>query len=127
MTAYTVDTDPRRRMLHIVMRGYWDQKTFDTFAADYEAALHRMKTSGGLAIALVDGREFAVQAREISTQFGELIARNMALLARHTATVVPAHLNKLQAERAGGELAARYFTDMEEAQAWLAEMSVKAA
>lgn len=125
MTHYTVETDTRRRMLHIVMRGYWNQQTFDSFAAEYEAALHRMKAVGGLDIALVDGREFAVQAKEISEQFGALIAANMPLLAKHTATVVPAHLNKLQAERAGGDLAARYFIDMDQATAWLAEVGTE--
>lgn len=120
MTAYSIDTDAGRRSLHIVMNGYWDQPTFDAFARDYEQAVRGMHATGGLEKALVDGREFAVQAKDISAQFGALIARNLPYLARHTATVVPAHLNKLQAERAGGELAARYFTDMDEALAWLA-------
>ena len=127
MDAYSVTTDMRRRLLHIVMRGYWSQATFDTFATDYVAALNKMKASGGLDICLVDGREFAVQAKEISEQFGALIARCMPLLAKRTATVVPAHLNKLQAERAGGELAAQYFTDMDEARAWLFGPGVRAA
>jgi len=127
MEAYSVTTDDRRRLLHIVMRGYWDQRTFDQFSAQYTAALHHMKKTGGLEIALVDGREFAVQAKDISEQFGALIARCMPLLAKRTATVVPAHLNKLQAERAGGELDARYFTDMVEAEAWLFTPAIKAA
>lgn len=127
MDAYSVTTDTGRRMLHIVMRGYWNQVTFDAFSGEYVAALNKMKALGGLEIALVDGREFAVQAREISEQFGALIARCMPLLAKRTATVVPAHLNKLQAERAGGEMAARYFTSMDEAQAWLFDTDAKAA
>lgn len=119
MTAYSVETNAGRRSLHIIMRGYWNQATFDAFAREYEQAVQSMHKTGGLEIALVDGREFSVQAKEISEQFGALIARNMPYLAKRTASVVPAHLNKLQAERAGGELAARYFTDMDEAQAWL--------
>jgi hypothetical protein len=119
MAAYSIQTDAGHRSLHIVMRGYWDQPTFDVFSREYEQAVRSMHTSGGLAKALVDGREFAVQAKEISEQFGALIARNLPFLAKHTATVVPAHLNKLQAERAGGELAAHYFTDIDEACAWL--------
>ena len=113
------ETHAARRALHIVMRGYWDQPTFEAFAKDYERAVRGMHATGGLRIALVDGREFAVQAKEISEQFGALINRNLPYLAEKTATVVPAQLNKLQAERAGGDLAARYFTDMAEAQAWL--------
>jgi len=121
MTSYSVETDAPRRHLHIVMSGYCDQPTFDAFAKEYEQAVQRMHRSGGLKTALVIGLEFSVQAKDISEQFGALIARNLPFLAKRTATVVPAHLNKLQAERAGGELAARYFTDMDAAKAWLAE------
>lgn len=119
MSAYSIETNAGRHSLHIVMRGYWDQPTFDAFAREYERAIRAAHAAGGLKIALVDGRDFAVQAKEISEQFGALINRNMPYLAERTATVVPAQLNKLQAERAGGDLAARYFTDMAEAQAWL--------
>jgi hypothetical protein len=114
--SYSFDLDVHRRVMHIVLRGYWDQATFDAF---YEQALHKMKAAGGLEFALVDGREFAVQAKDISEQFGGLVNRFKHLLARRTASVVPAQLNKLQAERAGGDMAARYFTDMDEARAWL--------
>lgn len=119
MEPYSVSADPARGFLHIVMRGYWDQAIFDQFAHHYEDALARFAATGGIDRALVDGRDFAVQDKHISEQFGALIARNKDRLARRTATVVPAHLDKLQAERAGGDLAARYFIGMDEAQAWL--------
>jgi hypothetical protein len=119
-SPYSIETDARTHSLHIVMRGYWDQTIFDSFAQDYERTMRRMHALGGLRTALVDGREFSVQAKAISEQFGTLIARNKPYLAKRTASVVATRLNKLQAERAGGELAARYFTDMDEAQAWLA-------
>ena len=121
MTAYSIETDQQKRLISIVMRGYWDQPTFDLFAAEYERAMIGMYCSGGLTYALVDGREFAVQARTISEQFAAVIARCKPYHARRTASVVPAHLNKLQAERAGngGELIAHYFTDMDAAKAWL--------
>ena len=119
MSPYTIETDEGRRLLHIIMRGYWDQPTFNAFAHEYEKALMHMHRTGGLELALVDGREFAVQARDISEQFRALIVRHKPWIAKRTATVIPAHLNKLQAERAGSEIAACYFIDMEEARAWL--------
>ncbi|MBT2186254.1 hypothetical protein [Sphingobium nicotianae] len=127
MNDYSITTDTRRGLLHIEMRGYWTQQIFDQFAAEYLDALKRMKSAGGLQLALVDGREFSIQAKEISEQFGALIASCKPLHARRTATVVPSHLNKLQAERAGGDLAARYFIDMTEARAWLFGAEAKAA
>jgi hypothetical protein len=119
MPPFTVETDVEGRALSIVMRGYWDQATFDAFALVFEKALIHMHRTGGLATALVDGREFAVQAKAIGEQFHDLINRNRPWLARRTASVVAAQLNKLQAERSGQGLDARYFTDMDEAQAWL--------
>ncbi|OJY69645.1 MAG: hypothetical protein BGP16_07755 [Sphingobium sp. 66-54] len=119
MTPYSIDTDPARRLLTIVMRGYWDQPTFERFAAEYSRKIRQMHASGTLDNALIDGREFAVQARTISDQFRDLIAAHTHYMAKRTATVVPAHLNKLQAERAGEAIDARYFTDMAEAEAWL--------
>lgn len=127
MTAFVVETDLGRRMMHLVMRGYWDQPTFDAFAGEFEKALARLKAVGGLDLSLVDGREFAVQSKTISEQFADLIAGHMPNLARRTASVVPAQLNRLQAERTGGDLAARYFTDMDEALAWLFETDSRAA
>jgi len=119
MSAYSVQIDSSRRLLNIVMRGYWNQPTFDQFAAEYNQAMRTMHMTGGLNFALVDGREFAVQAKEISEQFRDLIARNKPYHAKRTATVVPTHLNKLQAERAGDKLEACYFIDMDQATAWL--------
>lgn len=119
MSAYSIETDAPRRMLSIVMRGYWDQPTFDRFAVEYSDTMLKMHSSGGLALALIDGREFAVQCKEISEQFRDVIARNQPYHAKRTATVVPAQLNKLQAERTGETLVACYFIDMVEAKAWL--------
>jgi hypothetical protein len=119
MSAYSIQKDAGQRLLNIVMRGYWDQSTFDQFAAEYSQSMRAMHMTGGLKFALVDGREFAVQSKEISEQFRDLIARNAPYHAERTATVVPTHLNKLQAERAGDKLEACYFIDMDKATAWL--------
>ncbi|HWJ71044.1 MAG TPA: hypothetical protein VNS79_13470 [Sphingobium sp.] len=119
MPAYRIDADPARGLLTIVMHGYWDQPTFDRFAAEYGRTLRQMHASGKLDHALVDGRAFAVQARSISDQFRDLIARHSPWMARRTATVVPAQLNKLQAERTGEAIEAHYFTDKDAARAWL--------
>jgi hypothetical protein len=127
MAPYSIVADVRRHYLHIVLSGYWDQLTFDAFAREYTAALDRLEATGGLRRGLVDGRDFAVQGRAISDQFGELVVKNRHRLAQRTANLVPSHLNKLQAERAGGNMIARYFTDEAEAKAWLAEPDAKAA
>lgn len=119
MKPYSIETDPARRLMTLIMRGYWEQPTFDEFSAEYSQKIRAMHACGKLDFAMIDGREFAVQARQISDQFRDLIAAHSPYMARRTATVVPTQLNKLQAERTGEAIDACYFTDMDEAKAWL--------
>lgn len=126
MNDFTIEADARQKLLHIVMRGYWTQPIFDEFAKDYSRAIRRIHATG-LDHCLVDGRGFAVQSRDISDQFGALIASNAPYFAKRTASVISTQLSKMQAERAGESLDARYFTDMDLARAWLFEAEAKAA
>jgi len=119
MDAYLVAVDRARCLITLTMRGFWDDATFDRFAAAYVKALGELREADGCTYALVDGREFAVQSTEIALRFQELITAMAPISAKRTATIVPAQLNKMQAERTGGALDARMFTDMEEAKAWL--------
>lgn len=119
MEAYEVAVDLPRGRLELVLRGFWDEATFDKFAGEYAIALGMLRKHGGCKTCLVDGQDFAVQTTEISLRFKELIDDMAPLCALRTATVVPAQLNRLQAERAGESIPARIFTDRKEAEAWL--------
>jgi hypothetical protein len=119
MDAYLVTVDKARCLITLTMRGFWDEATFDRFAAAYVKALGELRDADGCTHALVDGREFAVQSTEIAQRFQELITAMAPISAKRTATVVPAQLNKMQAERTGGALQVRMFSDMAEAGAWL--------
>jgi hypothetical protein len=127
MHDYEVAVDLPRRFLRLTLRGFWDRATFDAFAAEFEEALRRFQRHGGCAYALIDGREFAVQALDISERFGQLIAAMAPIAARRSASIVPASLNRLQAERAGDSIHARTFTDLAEGEAWLFSHPVAAA
>lgn len=50
--------------------------TFDHFAVGHEQAHRRLHAADGLDRALVDGRDFAVQDKQISEQFGDMAARH---------------------------------------------------
>lgn len=119
MQAYEVAVDLPRGRLELIMRGFWDGATFEKFASDYTTALGTLRKHGGCKSCMVDGREFAVQSLEISQRFKELIDDMAPLCAPRTATIVPAQLNRMQAERAGESITTRIFTDRKEAEAWL--------
>jgi hypothetical protein len=121
MKPFEVSVDPQRRQLNMVMRGFWDMATFDAFAAEFVKALHQLHRQGGALLALVDGREFAVQSKDVLGRFGAIMQENGPLLAKRTASVVPAELNRMQSARVAETITNRHFTTLEEAEAWLNE------
>ncbi|HEY1124495.1 MAG TPA: hypothetical protein VGE65_02590 [Sphingobium sp.] len=119
MKAFEVSADVSRHLLSITMRGFWDAATFDAFAIDFERALQTLHRAGGCTYAIVDGREFAVQSREILGRFENIMRANGPYLAKRTASIVPGELNRMQAKRVTESLTRRDFTTMEDAEAWL--------
>jgi hypothetical protein len=119
MERYQVAVDLDRHLIWITLRGFWDMATFEAFAPEFESALLRLHRHGGCRYALVDGREFAVQPLEISEAFARQLRMLAPYAARRTANVVPAQLNRMQAQRSGEKLLARFFSDIAEAEAWL--------
>jgi hypothetical protein len=119
MKSFEVTTDISRRLLEITMRGFWDVATFDAFAVEFEKALQTLHRAGGAEMAIVDGREFAVQSKEILGRFEEIMRSNAPYLAERTASIVPTELNRMQAKRVTENLTRRDFTTREDAEAWL--------
>lgn len=119
MKAYEVSVEIPRKLLRLTMRGFWDGSTFDAFAIEFEKALQTLHRAGGCDAAIVDGREFAVQSKEILGRFGEVMQKNGRYLAKRTASIVPAELNRMQAARVTESLTRLDFTTMEDAEAWL--------
>ena len=123
MEPFEISVDADRRQLNMCMRGFWDSATFDAFAIEFVRALQQLRRLGGAQTALVDGSQFAVQSKEILARFGALMQENAAFLAKRTASIVPAELNRMQAERVAGSITSRDFKSRAEAEAWLAEES----
>jgi hypothetical protein len=121
MKPFELRVDLGRRRLDIVQRGFWDSATFDSFSTELSMALRKLQSRGGCVSALVDAREFAVQQREIAVRFKEMLRDLAPLCARRTATLVPAELNRLQAQHAGDAINSRTFSDPALAEAWLTE------
>lgn len=119
MQPYDVTADTRRHLLSITLRGFWDMTTLEAFEAEFEKALRTLHRKGGCEIALVDGSEFAVQSKEVLERFEQMMRANAPYLAKRTASVVPAELNRLQAARVTDMLTRRDFYSRADAEAWL--------
>ncbi len=119
MQPYDVTADTARQLLTITLRGFWDMPTFEAFRAEFEKALRTLHHAGGCEVALVDGSEFAVQSQEVLEGFEQVMRANVPYLAKRTASVVPAALNRLQASRVAETLARRDFHSRADAEAWL--------
>lgn len=119
MKAFEVTTEIPLKLLRITMRGFWDRPTFDSFAAEFENALQTLHRAGGCEAAIVDGREFAVQSRDILERFEEVMRANGPYLAKRTASIIPTELNRMQAKRVTESLTRLDFTTLEDAEAWL--------
>jgi len=119
MNPFEISVEIPRKLLRMTMRGFWDVQTFDAFATQFEKALQTLHRAGGCEGAIVDGREFAVQSRDILGRFGEIMQKNGPYLAKRTASIIPSELNRMQAARVTESLTRRDFTTMEDAEAWL--------
>lgn len=119
MKAFDVSADLSRSLLSMTLRGFWDKATFDAFAVEFEDALQTLQRAGGCERAIVDGREFAVQSRDILACFENIMRANGPYLAKRTASIIPTELNRMQAKRVTESLTRRDFTTVNDAEAWL--------
>jgi hypothetical protein len=119
MKPFEISVDLQRRQLNMTMRGFWDMATFEAFTVEFTRALQQLHRQGGALVALVDGSEFAVQSRDVLMRFGAVMQENAPYLAKRTASIVPAELNRMQPARVAETITNRHFTTREEAEAWL--------
>ncbi|MBO9574221.1 MAG: hypothetical protein J7494_00650 [Sphingobium sp.] len=119
MKPFEVSVDIRRRQITMELRGFWDVATFEAFNAEFVRGLHLLRHHGGCERCLVDGTHYAVQSKEILARFGATMQENAPYLAKRTASVVPAELNRLQAARVTETIHNRHFASRKEAEEWL--------
>lgn len=119
MKAFDVTVEMPRKLLRLTLRGFWDVPTFEAFAVEFEKALQTLHRAGGCDAAIVDGSEFAVQSKDVLSRFSEIMQKNARYLAKRTASIVPAELNRMQAARVSESLTRLDFTTMADAEAWL--------
>ena len=120
--AFTVQTDPRRRLLRITMSGFFEPPQIAELRAGVAAALDRLHCAPGQHLTLVDIRAMDIQSQDAVAHFERLLS-TPEVRSRKIAFIVARSLARLQIKRAASHRDAEYFEDEASAEAWLIDQT----
>jgi len=115
---FSVNYDPDRGFVRLMIEGFWDVATVEAFATETLATLKRARAETGRSLVLTDGRTFQVQSLEVATAF-DLAELRIGPVRERMAIVVSSALSKMQGQRALAGTDTMFFTDMAAAERWL--------
>lgn len=124
---YTISFDDDSRTLLIVTEGCWSIATTAKFSAEVLAKGAAIRLRHGPFQSLVDARAATVQPQEVVAALEVLVPRALRISASPIAVVVSSQLLKMQNERYLKSDNTRVFLSMDEAKAWLGNLSALAA
>lgn len=122
---FSVTVDLERGCVETCIRGFWTPDLLDDFSAALAKAIIQVRATGRAPVSLCDYSDATVQSQEVVAGFVEMM-KNPAVRSRRVAVYTGRVLPKLQAERTNLDHAEfRFFTDKDEARAWLLEEGVE--
>lgn len=119
---YTISVDRNRGLVRMTLRGIWDLKTFEDYAAAARRAyaeLTEQETPPAACRILIDLRQHGTQPRQVAEGIQAELASGEARPAQHAVIVSESMLHRMQAHRLGATINASFFTDEETAMNWL--------
>jgi len=117
---FTIDVEPERDLVRITLGGFFTAADVNDFLAVRDKAHHRLTCGPNQHLTLADVREMRIQPQEAVGRFGAMLA-DPRQRSRKLAFVFASTLARGQLMRAAEGRHARFFTDMDEAKAWLFE------
>ncbi|HWI85847.1 MAG TPA: hypothetical protein VNT42_05920, partial [Sphingomonas sp.] len=124
---FELSLDMTRRLLTVVMRGFWDAQVYKDYDEQLTAQLRRVRLLGPPMSCLVDASEFAIQSKEIADLMREGIAKRLHLYPSRTARLVSCAISRGQAARMTSATSHRVFDSREAACEWLLDRTADAA
>ena len=118
--GYAIAVDPARRLMRVVLRGFWDAATLDAYDRDIRAAGDHMTAAGcprSEILALVDARDMTAQAQNLVAEYKDRFS-DPSRQPRRLATLVASALVTRQVNRVDLPNQ-RLFADEAEALTWL--------
>jgi hypothetical protein len=115
---YNVEVDPVRNIVRHYLAGFFEPTDVERYVAARNAAHARLTSGPNEHVTLVDVRDMKIQQQDIVKAFGGVLA-DPRHRSRKLAFVVALSLARTQLQRASASRDAQYFTDPDEAEAWL--------
>jgi len=99
--------------------GFWDVATARAYIAEMQQRIAAIRDRKGYSLVLVDGRQSAVQPREVMDEFSNLEALLIATERDRAAYIVTNSLAKMQAQRLTSSERLKVFLSPTAAHTWL--------
>lgn len=116
--SYSFDVDPQRSLVRLRISGFFMPADIDRFAAARADAYGVLLCAANEHVTLVDMRGMQIQSQECVDGFARVLG-DPRHRSRRIAFVVERSLSRMQIQRITMGRAARYFTAIEAAEAWL--------
>lgn len=115
---FKIEADPVTNLVRHYLAGFFEAADVERYVAARDAAHAKLTCGPHAHVTLVDVRDMKIQPQEIVQAFGTVLA-NPRYRSRKLAFVFSLSLARKQLVRASEGRSARFFTDIEEAEAWL--------
>lgn len=127
MSKFEFTLDPGRRLLTIVLHGFWTVQDYEAYSAQLTTHLMQLRQFTARQACLVDARDFAVQSKEVADCMRHGIAKRLSLYPERTARVISCAISRQQAARMTDSCGHGVFESTEQALDWLLERHAQAA
>jgi hypothetical protein len=117
-TDYSIDVDLDRRLMRVVISGFWNADIIPDFLKEIEQKEGQLAVSGRPYFVLTDLVDFPVQARETVDEFQKHLAA-WSNTGSISAIIVPGALKQLQLKRIAEGGQRQTFNSNREAMQWL--------
>ncbi len=124
---FTVTIEPRHRMIHVTIVGFWSMDVLPAYVAELRRQTDALAAVGGCRRILVDMTDYPIQSQEVAEAHAQIIGYAKRKLGAPTAVIMPNALSKLQAKRMANLAGRELFDDAASARAWLLEQPDAAA
>ncbi|AOG00614.1 hypothetical protein BSY18_560 [Blastomonas sp. RAC04] len=115
---YKVEVDPVGNIVRHYLAGFFEPMDVEAYIAARNAAHDKLTCGPNEHVTLVDVRDMKIQQQDIVKAFGGVLADSRHR-SRKLAFVVALSLARMQLFRATSSRDAQYFTNVDEAEAWL--------
>lgn len=119
MAEFEFDLDRSRRLLTVVMRGFWDAHIYSAYDAQLRLELAALSRLPAPRACLVDAREFAIQSQQMADLLREGVEKRLPLYPERTVRLVSRAISRGQAARMTNVTNQRVFDALEPAMDWL--------